>query len=118
MEAGWPVFVFYTGDTEEENFRLQNPQIDAMNLIADIESVTLESEPKIVAARQKFDSLTEEQKALVTNYEDLVNAELALQALKAQAGIEVDKKKFSVAAAQGEAGEGQVPVAPEAPVVP
>ncbi len=110
VEAGWPVFVFYTGDTEEENFRLQNPQIDAMNLIADIESVTLESEPKIVAARQKFDSLTEEQKALVTNYEDLVNAELALQALKAQAAAD--------AAAQGEAVDGQAPVAPEAPVVP
>ncbi|SFN59111.1 Putative peptidoglycan binding domain-containing protein [Pseudobutyrivibrio sp. UC1225] len=85
VEAGWPVIVFYTGDTEEENFRLQNPQIDAMNLIADIESVTLESEAKIVAARQKYDSLTEEQKALVTNYQDLVNAETVLQTLKAQA---------------------------------
>lgn len=85
VEAGWPVIVFYTGDTEEENFRLQNPQIDVMNLIADIESVTLESEPKIVAARQKYNSLSEEQKALVTNYEDLVNAETVLQALKAQA---------------------------------
>lgn len=97
VEAGWPVFVFYTGDTEEENFRLQNPQIDAMNLIADIESVTLESEPKIVAARQKYDSLTDEQKALVTNYQDLVNAEQALQILKEQA-----------AAAAAAAGEGTV----------
>ncbi len=85
VEAGWPVIVFYTGDTEEENFRLQNPQIDVMNLIADIETVTLESEPKIALARQKYDSLSEEQKPLVTNYEDLVNAELVLQTLKAQA---------------------------------
>lgn len=85
VEAGWPVIVFYTGDTEEENFRIQNPQIDAMNLIADIETVTLESEAKIVLARQKYDSLSEEQKALVTNYQDLVNAELILQTLKAQA---------------------------------
>ena len=109
VEAGWPVFVFYTGDTEEENFRLQNPQIDAMNLIADIESVTLESEPKIVAARQKYDSLTEEQKLLVTNYEDLVNAELALQALKAQLP----------APAEGEVpADGQAPVAPEGQIVP
>ncbi|MDC7279794.1 L,D-transpeptidase/peptidoglycan binding protein [Butyrivibrio fibrisolvens] len=85
VEAGWPVIVFYTGDTEEENFRLQNPQIDVMNLIADIETVTLESEAKIALARQKYDSLSEEQKPLVTNYEDLVNAELVLQTLKAQA---------------------------------
>ena len=85
VEAGWPVIVFYTGDTEEENFRLQNPQIDVMNLIADIETVTLESEAKIILARQKYDALSEEQKALVTNYEDLVNAEIVLQTLKAQA---------------------------------
>ncbi len=85
VEAGWPVIVFYTGDTEEENFKLGNPQIDAMNLIADIETVTLESEAKISAARQKYNSLTDEQKALVTNYQDLVNAEQALAILKQQA---------------------------------
>ncbi|MBR5649878.1 L,D-transpeptidase family protein [Pseudobutyrivibrio sp.] len=88
VEAGWPVIVFYTGDTEAENYRLQNPQIDAMNLIADIETVTLDSEYKIALARQKYDSLNDEQKALVTNYEDLVNAELTLATLKAQAAME------------------------------
>ncbi len=96
VEAGWPVLVFYTGDEEEEIFRLQNPQIDVMNLIADIETVTLESEPKIVAARQAYDALLDEQKVLVENYQDLVNAETVLQTLKVQAA--------EAAAAQAEQG--------------
>ncbi len=108
VEAGWPVIVFYTGDTEEQNFKLQNPYIDCMNLIADIETVTLEAEPKIVAARQKYDSLSEEQKALVTNYQDLVNAEQTLQTLKEQAAA------AAAAATEAQPEEGAVP-APEAP---
>ncbi len=104
VEAGWPVLVFYTGDEEEEIFKLQNPQIDVMNFIADIETVTLESEPKIVAARQAYDALSDEQKALVENYQDLVNAELVLQTLKIQAA--------EAAAAQGIQPDQQVQPAP------
>ncbi|SDB21809.1 Putative peptidoglycan binding domain-containing protein [Pseudobutyrivibrio sp. YE44] len=112
VEAGWPVIVFYTGDTEEQNYKLQNPQIDCMHLIADIETVTLESEPKIMAAREKYNSLTEEQKALVTNYQDLVNAEQTLQTLKEQAA--------AAAAAAAEAAQQQDGAVPPeaAPVAP
>ncbi len=84
VEAGWPVLVFYTGDEEEENFKISNPQIDVINMIADIGEVSLSSEAKIAAARQKYNGLTEEQKALVTNYQTLVNAETTLATIKQQ----------------------------------
>ena len=96
VEAGWPVIVFYTGDTEEENYLIQNPQVKVSELIAEIETVTLESEAQIVEARTQYEALTEEQKAQVSNYQDLVNAELTLQTLKLQAAAE--------AAAAAEAG--------------
>ena len=85
VEAGWPVIVFYTGDTEEQNYVISNPQVNVINLISEIETVTLESEPQIAAARAAYEALSEEQKVLVTNYDQLVNAELTLQALKQQA---------------------------------
>ena len=96
VEAGWPVIVFYTGDTEEENYLIQNPQVKVSELIAEIETVTLESEAQIAEARAQYEALTEEQKAQVLNYQDLVNAELTLQTLKLQAAAE--------AAAAAEAG--------------
>ncbi|MBQ3773496.1 MAG: L,D-transpeptidase, partial [Pseudobutyrivibrio sp.] len=98
VEAGWPVIVFYTGDTEEQNYILQNPQLKVIEQITQIGPVTsLEQEPTIASARAAYEALTEEQKALVTNYQDLVNAELTLQVLKEQA-------------AAAAAAEGQVPV--------
>jgi hypothetical protein len=87
VEAGWPVIVFYTGNTELENLEISNPEIKVIDLISEIETVTLETEPQIAAARAAYDALTEEQKLLVTNYDQLVNSELTLQALKAEAGI-------------------------------
>lgn len=87
VDAGWPVIVFYTGNTEEENYLIQNPQVKVSQLIAEIETVTLESEPQIASARIQYDALSDEQKAQVENYQDLVNAELTLMALKQQAGI-------------------------------
>lgn len=90
VEAGWPVLVFYTGDEEEENFKLSNPQIDVINMITDIGTVSLESEAKIAAARQKYNALSAEQKALVTNYQTLVNAEQTLAVLKQQVAPAVD----------------------------
>ena len=50
-----------------------------------IGEVTLESEADIKAARKAYDALTDEQKALVTNYEDLVATEKKLEELKAAA---------------------------------
>ena len=87
VEAGWPVIVFYTGNTEQENYLIQNPQVKVSQLIAEIETVTLESEAQIAAARVQYDALSDEQKAEVQNYQDLVNAELTLQALKQEAGL-------------------------------
>ena len=51
-------------------------------LIDAIGEVTLESEEAIEAARAAYDALTDAQKELVENYEDLVAAEAALDALK------------------------------------
>ncbi len=86
VEAGWPVIVFYTGNTEQENYLIQNPQLKVIELITQIGPVTsLEQEPQIAEARVKYEALSEEQKAQVTNLQDLVNAELTLQALKEQA---------------------------------
>ncbi len=82
VEAGWPVIVFYTGNTEQENLEYANPQAKCQELIAEIETVTLESEPKIAEARTLFDSLTAEQQVQVLNYPDLLNAEVQLNLLK------------------------------------
>ena len=51
-------------------------------LIDSIGTVTLDSKTAIEAARTAYDALTAEQKALVTNYETLTNAETALKALQ------------------------------------
>ena len=56
-------------------------------LIDAIGEVTLDSEAAIEAAREAYDALTDEQKALVENYDELVAAEEALAALK-EAGDE------------------------------
>ena len=88
VEAGWPVLVFYTGDTEEENYLIQNPQVKVVQLISEIGTVTLDSEEQISSARIQYDALSDTQKAEVTNYQDLVNAETQLQALKDAAAAE------------------------------
>ncbi|MBP5342490.1 leucine-rich repeat protein [bacterium] len=63
------------------------PTKDTINIIYLIDSipenVTLNDEARIVSARNAYDSITsEEQKALVTNYEDLIKAESTLEYLK------------------------------------
>jgi len=90
VDAGWPVIVFYTGDTENENYLIANPQVKVSQLISEIETVTLESETQIVSARIQYDALSDEQKAEVLNYQDLVNAEQTLLLLKQQAAADAD----------------------------
>lgn len=52
-----------------------NSQInDVISLINNIGEVTLESESKIIEAEQAYESLSEEQKSKVTNYQTLVDA--------------------------------------------
>ena len=65
-------------------FLMENVKVQVViELIDAIGSpITLESEPAIVAARKAYDALDEEQKALVTNYDKLTDAEAELLALK------------------------------------
>ncbi len=90
VEAGWPVFVFYTGDTEAQINKLLNPQYDVIDYINAIGEVTLDSEYAITYARLHYDALNDEQKTQITNYDLLVNAENTLAALKAAAGASTD----------------------------
>lgn len=55
--------------------------------IAEIGTVTLESEDTILAARSVYDALSDEAKALVDNYSVLTDAEAELERLKGEAGI-------------------------------
>jgi cell division protein FtsX len=50
--------------------------------LPDLADITLDDEPEIVAARNAYDALTEKQKALMTNYQDLLDAEARLAELK------------------------------------
>jgi len=66
---------------------VQQPQADVpsvINAISIIGPVTLESETAIVNARNMYNSLSDADKAQVTNYDTLTAAEAALSALKAQ----------------------------------
>ena len=66
---------------------VQQPQADVpsvINAISIIGPVTLESETAIVNARNMYNSLSDADKAQVTNYDTLTAAEAALAALKAQ----------------------------------
>ena len=56
-----------------------------VNTINSIGTVTLESEPVIVAARTAYDALSDTAKSYVTNYQTLVDDEAALAALKSGA---------------------------------
>ena len=56
-----------------------DPVIEQINAIG---TVTLDSKTTIEAARAAYNALTADQKALVTNYETLTNAETALKALQ------------------------------------
>ena len=71
---------------DEAQQEYDQAQADAVKEKIDaIGEVTLESEADIKAARKAYDALTDDQKALVTNYEDLVAAEEKLEELKAAA---------------------------------
>lgn len=69
--------------------------------IAAMGTVTLESEAAVKAARAAYKALTESQKALVTNYETLTDAEASLKALQDAA----DKAAADQAAADAVIGQ-------------
>lgn len=75
------------GDNNEKP-KEDNSPITAAEVIAAIEAigvVTLDSEGAILSAKSAYESLSEDQKALVTNYGLLAAAEEALSQLKMQA---------------------------------
>ena len=85
IDKGYAVLVYrMPGDNPTV---VQQPQADVpsvINAISIIGPVTLESETAIVNARNMYNSLSDADKAQVTNYDTLTAAEAALAALKAQ----------------------------------
>ena len=85
IDKGYAVLVYrMPGDNPTV---VQQPQVDVpsvINAINVIGPVTLESETAIVNARNMYNSLSDADKAQVTNYDILTAAEAALAALKAQ----------------------------------
>ena len=69
-------------EAEEAQQANQKAAADVMEKIAAIGEVTLESKDAIAEARNAYDALTDEQKALVTNYEALEKAEKNYTELK------------------------------------
>ncbi len=67
------------------------------DMIADLGEITLEDDASIKAAREAYDDLTDDQKALVENLEVLTDAEDKIEELKAAA----DKEELDRAAALG-----------------
>ena len=63
--------------------------------IEKIGEVTLAKEKKIIEVREAFDKLTDTQKDLVTNKEDLVQAEERLAELKDKAAVEAVEAKIA-----------------------
>lgn len=78
---------------DADDFAKAQPVID---LISRIDSkITLDSEAGIAAARNAYNKLTADQKAYVTNYRKLTDAEAALAKLKATAKDEEAARKVS-----------------------
>lgn len=90
LVSGDSIVFHYTDDyTKEEssqgykNYSDEEAAKAVEKLIDDIgDEITLDSEAKIVAAREAYGKLTETQKKLVGNYEKLVEAEKTLAELK------------------------------------
>ncbi len=84
MNDGDIIIFHYTDDYTKEFKPTDHTESEAVEkLIAAIDAiVTLDSESAILAAREAYEALTDEQKAQVTNYDVLVAAEKALAELK------------------------------------
>ena len=76
--------VYNLPGTESDSVK-QKEAAAVVNTINSIGTVTLESEPVIVAARTAYDALSDTAKSYVTNYQTLVDDEAALAALKSGA---------------------------------
>ena len=84
------------------------PFVEVENLIDAIGEVTLDSEEAIAAARTAYDALTEEQKALVENYDVLTAAEAKLEELKEAAAKAAADEAAATAVEEQIAAIGEV----------
>ena len=88
IDAGWPVLVYYTGNSEAELKESAKPEKLVMSYIDAIGTVTLNSAEQIVIAREAYDELTSDEKEAVTNLDVLEAAEMAYQLLVIENGGE------------------------------
>ena len=83
VEVGTPVFVYRMDSTATASeAQMASMAVNAINSVGGL--VTLASEPSLVRARNLYNYLSPENRGLVTNYDQLVNYEAQLAALKAQ----------------------------------
>ncbi len=81
--AGFPVLMYELEGTETVDTLAQKNAKTCVSLISAIGTVTLNSESAIVAAEEAYEELNSGGKSLVTNYDDLVAARSAYDALVA-----------------------------------
>lgn len=107
IDKGYCVLVYQLPGTESDTVK-QKEAADVVNTINSIGSVTLDSEPVILAARAAYDALADDAKGYVTNYQTLVDDEAALAALKS--GVPADPG--------ADAQPADLPAAPEDQAAP
>lgn len=69
-------------ESSEVTYSSLRKSLDVYESISNFATITLDSEETIVGVRTVYDSLTDEEKTYVVNYESLTNAEAELQAIK------------------------------------
>ena len=84
IDQGYAVLVYTTPGTESAEIQAQDAAA-VVSIIDSIGEVTLESQSTIASARNLYDVLPDSAKALVTNYDVLVNDE-AVYAILAAGG--------------------------------
>lgn len=87
VSTGFPVLVYELSGTESSKGIAQDQAYAVTKQIKALGTVSLESEAAILSARAAYDALSDTGKKYVSNYQVLLDAEAALAALKAQAGV-------------------------------
>ena len=87
ISKGFPVIVYHLAGTESPKGIAQDQAFAMDQAIKAIGTVTLESEAAVTACRVQYDQMTDMAKSYVTNYQILIDAEKALEALKVPAEV-------------------------------
>lgn len=87
ISKGFPVIVYNLAGTESPKGIAQDQAFAMEQAIKAIGTVTLESEAAVTACRTQYDGLNDMAKSYVKNYQILIDAEKALEALKAPAEV-------------------------------